>query len=380
VTYAAGRIPYEDDADMKRIIVTGAGGSAAVNFIKSLRMAKEKIFVVGTDISKEHLELSNADKKYQFVPVSDQSYLEKLNRLIELEKVEFVHPQPDVEVIFISENREKINAITFLPDKKTIKLCQNKIECNEALLKAGVPVPESHRIKNDDDLKSAFEQLLPKNSKNSDKNDKLWFRAIKGAGSKASLPIREPEHAKMWMDYWVKMKGLGEEDFMVSEFLPGEEFAFQSIWKNGELVTSQARVRLEYLFGNITPSGQTSTPSIAKTVHRNDVNEIGTKAVLAVDRNATGVFCVDIKENKSGVPCVTEINAGRFFTTSNFFSEAGVNMPSMYVKLAYGESIPDVPKYNPLPEGLYWIRLMDCGHKLVEEGKWTSQKVKVLDL
>ena len=60
------------------------------------------------------------------------------------------------------------------------------------------------------------------------------------------------------------------------------EFAWQSLWYNGELVTSQARERLEYIFGNLTPSGQTSSPSVAKTVNRDDVNEAGKNAVLAV--------------------------------------------------------------------------------------------------
>ncbi|MFV2041202.1 MAG: hypothetical protein ACC644_04340, partial [Candidatus Hydrothermarchaeales archaeon] len=71
---------------------------------------------------------------------------------------------------------------------------------------------------------------------------------------------------------------------------------------------------------------------------------------------------------------VTEINAGRFFTTSNFFSEAGVNMPYMYVKLAFGESFEPGPKYNPIPEELYWIRLMDMGHKLVRGNRWNAQR------
>ena len=178
-----------------------------------------------------------------------------------------------------------------------------------------------------------------------------------------------PEQALMWVRYWSD-NGLVIEDFMVSEFLPGREFAFQSIWRDGRLVTSAARERLEYLFGFLTPSGQTSSPALARSVHRPDVNETAAAAVRAVDPSATGIFCVDLKENAAGVPCVTEINAGRFFTTSIFFSEAGCNMPYYYTRMAYDEDVPDLPQFDAVPEGLYWVRLMDMGDRLLREGEW----------
>jgi carbamoyl-phosphate synthase large subunit len=354
---------------MKRILVTGAGGSAAANFIKCLRMADEDFYLVGSDIDERHLALCEGlDAKYLVPRCDDPSYIKKINQLVAAEKIEFLHPQPDVEVSFISENREKFKAKTYLPSQEAIRICQSKIALAEGLREAEVPVPESYLIENEGDLESAVKTLLPKAGK-------VWLRAIRGAGSKASLPITEFEHGKMWIGYWAKMKGVGWGDFMACEFLPGREFAFQSIWRNGEIVTSQARERLEYFFGHLMPSGQTSTPSVARTVHRDDVNQTTTAAVKLVDSQATGVFCADIKENVDGVPCVTEINAGRFFTTSNFFAEAGSNMPYYYVKMAYGEELPDLPEYSPIPENWYWIRNLDMGHKLVKGERWEIRRI-----
>jgi carbamoyl-phosphate synthase large subunit len=107
------------------------------------------------------------------------------------------------------------------------------------------------------------------------------------------------------------------------------------------------------------------------------VNKIGTDAVLAIDSNFTGIACIDLKENKDGVPYVTEINAGRMFTTSFFFSYASkilrkdyyANIPYLYVRLAYKENIPDIPKYNILPKNIYWIRHIDAPAKLVKNDK-----------
>ena len=174
--------------------------------------------------------------------------------------------------------------------------------------------------------------------------------------------------------YW---RSRGKDwEFIAQEYLPGKNIAFQSVWKDGEVVTSQARERLEYIYPYLAPSGVTGTPAVAVTIHREDVNEMATKAVLAIDKEATGVFCVDLKENSEGVPVPTEINAGRFFTTSFFFTKAGINMPYIYVKLAYREKIPEVKKYNALPEGLYWIRHMDSGPLLIREGEWRSKKIE----
>jgi len=49
---------------MKKILLIGCGGSAGFNFVESLRMSDEDFLIVGTDISREHLELSNCDVKY----------------------------------------------------------------------------------------------------------------------------------------------------------------------------------------------------------------------------------------------------------------------------------------------------------------------------
>lgn len=353
---------------MIRVLVTGAGGSAASNFIQSLRLTGEKYYIVGCDINPYHLELSNTDKSYIVPRISESNYIEKINELIKKEKIDIIHPQPDQEVFFLSKNRDKIKARLLLPDHSTIKKCQDKIRLVDQFSKAGIPVGESYKIKTESDLRLALKKLFQKHKK-------VWIRATHGAGSKASLPVENFKQAKSWIEYWRDIKGVGYGNFMATEFLPGREFAFQSIWKNGQLITSQARERLEYVFGNLTVSGQSSSPSVARTVRREDVNEIATNAIINVDKKATGIFCVDLKENSNGVPCVIEINSGRFFTTSNFFSTAGINMPHLYILMALNRKLPNIPRYNPLPENLYWVRMIDMGYKLVKNGRWKSKAI-----
>ncbi len=353
---------------MKRVLVTGAGGSAASNYIQSLRKnpKKEKFYIVGVDKSQYHIELANVDKRYLMPGIHDPSYIQKLNSIIKKERIDYVHPQPDIEVDLLSKHVKEIKTKMLLPDRKTIDLCQNKMQLTDLLKKNNVNVPEAYYLQSERDLEKALKKLFKT-------NEKVWLRAIRGAGSRAALPVKNIDHAKMWVDYWRVMKGLNYADFMVSEFLPGDEYAFQSFWIKGKLIMSQARKRIEYIFGNLTPSGQSSSPSVAVTVHNDDVNKLAHDAIKIADKDATGIFCADIKTNKDGKVCLIEINAGRFFTTSNFFSEAGLNMPYYYTKYALGEPVKHTLKpFNNIPAGWYWIRMIDMGYKLIKPNDWTS--------
>lgn len=350
---------------MKRIMVTGAGGPAGINFIMSLRIAPEKMFTVGTEANPHFVHLAPTDEKYLVPKAEEPSYIEKLNELIEKEKIEFLHPQPDIEVEVISENREKLKAKTFLPSKTAVKACQDKLESAKIWQSKGVPVARTMMLRKERDIDKAFEDF----------GNAIWIRARHGAGGRGSTPAGNRETALSWINYW-KSRNVNWE-FIAQEHLPGRNVGFHSLWKDGELVVSMARERIEYFYPHLAPSGITGTPAVQKTIHDKEVNRIGTEAVLALDPNFNGIACVDLKENREGVPCATEINAGRMFTTSFFFSYASkilhkdyyANIPYLYVKLAYKEKIPEIPKYDVLPQNTYWIRHIDAPARLVLDGK-----------
>ena len=353
---------------MTRVLLTGAGGSAAFNFCDALKLARPNLYVVGTDVKPYHLELMDINKRYLVPPVTDPKYVAVINKIIDKEGIEFLHPQPDIEVAFWASHTDKIKAKTFLPSSHEVALCHDKMKFNLALKAKKVMVPEALHVTSQASLKKSLSSLL-------EDHPKVWLRAIRGAGSRASLPVVNFYQADAWVNYWQHHQGLDYKDFMVSEFLPGHEYAWQSLWWQGNLVTAQARERLEYIFGNLTPSGQTSSPSVAKTVNRDDINEVGQSAVKAVSSKPHGVYCVDMKEGADGIPKVTEINIGRFFTTSNFFAHAGLNMPDMYLELGLTGKLSKPPKQlNPLSDNLYWVRMIDMGFKLVKDGQWNSQK------
>ncbi|MDO8657842.1 MAG: ATP-grasp domain-containing protein [Candidatus Levybacteria bacterium] len=350
----------------KRILLLGCGGSAGINFVKALRLAREKLYIVGIDKNKYYLELSPANKRYlvDHKPGEEKEYINKIIKIIKKEKIDFVHAQPDPEVKILSDYREQIPVNTFLPSKSAVDISQDKWKTYEQLRKHNVPVADTIQVKNVESLKKKFQN----------NREVLWIRASRGAGGKASLPVKSFEQAKVWIEYWLE-RGLEWSDFLVNEYLPGKEVSWLSIWKNGKLICSQQKERVEWVQAGISPSGVTGTTAIQKTVQYPNVNQICTAAVLAVDNDPNGIFVVDVKENKRGIPCVTEINPGRFFTTSLFFATAGINMPKIFVDLGLNSKIKKIKKYNSVPSNVYWIRVTDGGPVMIKNNSWTSQKI-----
>ena len=334
---------------MKRILITGAGGSPSVNFTRSLRASKEKYFLVGTDADKYYLHRSEVDKKYLAPLASHPKYIDFLNYIINKEGIDFIHAQNDVEVSFLSENREKLNANTFFPSKKTVKILQDKFESFKIWESAGLKVPKTILINRDSNLHDLLDAF----------SGSMWIRATSGAGGRGSLPVHDYKTAKNWLDFH-ENNGSWDGKFTVSELLEPETVTWMSLWKDGNLIVAQGRKRLYWELSKISPSGVTGATGTGLTYSDPELDKIAKKAVLSIDKSPNGLFGVDMAYDKSGVPNPTEINIGRFFTTHQFFSDAGLNMPEMYIKLAFNEELDNIKdKTNPLPDDLVWIRGID---------------------
>src|SRR3972149_10434412 len=128
---------------MKRLLVTGAGGSPALNFIRSLRLTSEPFHIIGVDSNRFHLALSPADEKHLVPPASDADYIPVLQQLIAEREPGFLFAQPDPEIAVVSEYRDVLNVRTFLPSRETVKVCQDKFQSFDLWREAGLKVPET---------------------------------------------------------------------------------------------------------------------------------------------------------------------------------------------------------------------------------------------
>ncbi|MFH1506875.1 MAG: carboxylate--amine ligase [Candidatus Omnitrophota bacterium] len=331
---------------MKRILITGAGGTPSTNFVRSLRMSPEKFFLIGVDCDEYYLERAETDLKYLVPETKDKYYIPVLKQIIKETRTDFIYSQPDPEIAVISQNRNSIGAKTFLPTHRTIEICQSKLESYIVWKEAGLKVPRTIRLNGISDLKEAFSKF----------GKPVWLRAIVSyGGGKDSFYTSDFEVAKAWIRH---CNGWG--NFTASEYLSPDSVTWLSLWKDGELIVAQGRKRLYWEFGNRAPSGVTGLTGTGVTVSDQIVDKLAQKVIFAIDKEPNGIFAVDLTYDKKGVPNPTEINIGRFFTTHLFFTQAGLNLPYIFVKLAFGEKPPKIKKkINPLAEGLAWVRGMD---------------------
>lgn len=338
---------------MKKILITGAGGTPSTNFIRSLRDSRAKLYFIGVDCNKYYLSRAETEKKYLVPKANSKNYLPILKSIIDQTKPDFLYSQPDQEIFEISKCRDLLNVKTFLPKHKTIEICQNKFSSYEVWKNAGLKVPDTMIINNARDISKAFKKY----------GSPIWLRAVVSpGGGVGSIRANSFELAKAWINYCD-----GWKNFTAARCLKSDTITWMSIWKNGKLIVAQGRKRVYWEFANRAPSGVTGITGTGVTVSNSALDKLAIKAIKAIDKSPQGVFSVDFTFDKNMVPNPTEINIGRFFTTHYFFTKAGINMPYIFIKAAFDEKLPKIKKkINPLAPGLAWVRGMDFHPVLVD--------------
>ena len=335
---------------MLTVMVTGAGGNIADSMIRSLREWEEEVHIVGTEANDYYGYLSKADVTYQVPLASDESYISRINRLVQKESVDVVLPSNGWEVLALSEAVSRLQASTALPSGDAVREFQNKWRLSQRLRTAEVPVPVTKLIETEEDIEEAVDTI---------KTDTVWVRGI---GIK-DVPGREMEGVRTisdWIDYhnaWGKCT--------VSAYLRGADLTWLGVFDQGTLVCSQGRQRVDYAESESWGGG---APTVSRTVHREDINQLGEQAIQSVEETPHGVYFTDMRENEHGQPMVTEVNPGRLGTTSSaFYLDAGLNLTVILVKIAIGREYESLSPYDVLPEGLYYISKASCEPVIVEE-------------
>lgn len=324
----------------------GAGGPAGVNVCRALHAAGHD--VIGADGNPAHLVWAE--------PHCAETVVAATPTLILIDELrpDAIVAQPEQAVLDLAEHQDAIPGLA-MPRAATVRACDDKQVTGAIWAAAGLkrqqpygftpcetePIP--------DHLHLAADRFgLP-----------FWLRATRGAGARGATLVEDLRTGFHWIRYW-QTRG-AEWDWLCDEYLPGREFCWTSLWQHGELVAAFTRERLEWIYPHLAPSGRTGTPAIARVVHDPDVARVARAAVLAVDKVPHGIMAVDLVHDTDGIPRPTEINAGRWPTTSPLYSEIGVNMPDLHVRIAAGEHVDPVGE-DIYPAGVTLSRHIDCGH------------------
>ncbi|MGH7392144.1 MAG: hypothetical protein ACREM3_22195 [Candidatus Rokuibacteriota bacterium] len=333
------------------VLVTGAGGGTANNVVRSLTAWDPSVITVGCHDDPFRLKASAAARNWLAPPLGHPRWPRAMRAIVARAAVDVAIPTTDADLEAVGAIRRRLGCRTFLPAPPVLALCADKLRLARHLSAHGVPVPETYAVAGLGGLPAVARRLAA--------HPKLWCRMRRGAGSMGATPVITADQARHWIDYWVRMRGVSARAFALAEYLPGRDFACQSLWKDGRLVLIKTVERLSYFGGTSRPSGVSSIAALARTVAAPAVADVCRRAVRALGPRVSGAFSVDLKENAAGVPCVTEINAGRFITMLNLFDAAGKHsMSATYVRLALGEVVELRDEYD-VAEDYYLIRDVD---------------------
>ena len=331
-----------------RLLFTNAGNAPSNNLARSLRTGADPVFLIGCNEDQFALRKSDADKNYLVPPTDHPEWVHALRWIAETESLDLIIPTVDTDVDDLSRVRSRLGEYLFLPRASLVEICRDKYRLIELLRSNGVDAPASYLVKDMKQITGIFRQLGKR---------PVWCRVRSGAGALGALPVRTPEHARNWIRYWKEMRGVPVNSFVLSEYLPGRDFGCQCLWKDGELVLIKTYERLSYLGTGSQASQVSSVAALAKTVYEPKVVDTCVRAIRSLDAKASGVFSIDLKENARGIPCITEINAGRFSSATNIFDLVGKqNMAKTFVRLAQDLPVDIEDSYDAAPD---WYMLRD---------------------
>ncbi len=345
------------------ILIGGAGSGGGNNLVRSLRRSKLPLNIIGCNINKFEKWRSVADYTYIVPKADSDNYIEELNRLVVDENIDLMIVSNIKEMEVVSKRRTEIKTRVFLPDDEIMGVCNDKVETHTLFRKNNIPCSRFKRLTSVNDIYK-FTDKYPA--------DRYWLRAIRGAGSVAAAWVNTPDQAKDWLNLWIQLRGMNWTDFMIEEFLPGKDYALQSVWKNGVLQVCKMIQRVEYVHMNNTLSGSSSSPTVALTEKNNIVISTAIKAIKLLskitDGKPNGNFSMDFKCDKNGIPFITEVNIGRFCMITPIFDLTGhINTAERHVECALDLNI--TTDYGPIDieEGVYLLRGLDMEPKIVRK-------------
>ncbi len=303
-----------------RIMVTGAGGPAAISVWKSLNPEHE-LHMADMDSCAPGLYLVPAAQRL-IIPRGDApEFALAIIKACEQRRIDLLISTVDAELLPIALQRnafEHTGTRVALPNLQMLKMSRDKA----ALLKYCqdiIPTPASIVWTED-----AASLKLP-----------AFAKPRSGSGSRDLMKIDTPEDL-------LQVPRNGE--FLLQEWLPGEEYSVDTyVSQAGNVLAAVPRIRMK------TDSGIAIT---ARTVHHQDVIDLAIR--LAKHVNLCFVANIQFRRAADGTPKLLEINP-RFPGTLPITAAAGIDIPKLLVSDVLGQEIPTkLQSFKEIMAVRYW--------------------------
>lgn len=305
-----------------RIMLTGAGGPAAISVWKSLHQEHD-LHMADMDPCAPGLYLVPALQRL-IVPRGDApEFADDVLNACAQRGIELLISTVDAELLPLALRREELEHAgtrVALPSLELLKMSRDKAALIEHC-HGVVPVPASIVWTKET---QALAPPLPAFSKPRSGSGSRDLKMINTADDLHDLP----------------MNG----DFLLQEWLPGEEYSVDTyVSQAGEVLAAVPRVRMK------TDSGIAIT---ARTVHHQDVIDQAIR--LAQHVGLTFVANIQFRRAVDGTAKLLEINP-RFPGTLPITAAAGIDIPRLLVKDITGEALPSgLQPFSDVMAVRYW--------------------------
>lgn len=306
------------------VLVTGAGGAAAVTLIQALR-GDHRVIAADVDPLAVGLYLVPAVQRVLVPRGDDPSFVEALLATAHSYGADLVIPTVDVELLPVAEAVARFaeRGIRVLVESaSTLGRCLDKYELMTRCAET-VRVPRTvlwGPQTTDEQLASLGAPLIAK--------------PRRGAGGRGFAVYDSAE---------VALLPPRDQSYILQEYLPGEEFSIDVLARPDCHVVAAVPRRRDKVDSGIAIAG--------RTVSDGGLVAFG-KAVAEVI-GATGVVNVQARRTADGTPALLEVNA-RFPGTMALTRAAGVDMPRLAVKGAFGGRLPDAMDFAEVAMVRHW--------------------------
>lgn len=290
------------------ILLSGAGGPAAVNAIKSLRLIHPEggIKIVAIDSNPLSAGFYLADSFHVVPQADDNLFMPEIYRIITKEKINLIMPTSGFDILPLSMHKHelgKMGVTCFFSDYPVVNVCDSKYKFYTKL-EGEFPIPTFT-------LHHNVDQDYP-----------VFIKPIRGKGSRNSYICRSEDKAIYITTRYKNM--------LVCEYLPGKEYTIDVLSDlDGKAICAIPRERIETRAG-ISFKGRVQGNKEIERISMSLAEYLGLK----------GPSCIQMKEDKDGVLKFIEANP-RMGGGTIMATLAGVNIPYLILKLYDGETISE---------------------------------------
>jgi len=310
-----------------RVLVTGAGGPAAVAFMEGLEQdptLSVACWAVDIDPCAAGLYLVPQERRSLVPRGDDPGFVNAVADLCRQEQIDVLVPTVDSELIPVARRLGDfagLGVAVLSPSLATLERCLDKW----VLLQGcgpEVPVPAGGLLDADFDPGSLG-----------------WPRLVKprrGSGSRGVRLVEDQASFDRLPD---------DGSLLVQEYLPGAEHSVDTLaYRDGRVAAAVPRSRLKVDSG-IAVAGC--------TVDRADL--VAAAEAVARSIGLTSVANIQFRDDATGRPKLLEVNP-RFPGTMPLTVASGVNMPALALADLVGRPVPTQVPFRPLAMVRHWAQ------------------------